>query len=69
MDNLGEPFISVRNQGMGLGLYLANASIQRLGGSIEMHNRSEGGALTRVVLPLEQTTAQSEHNSDEASHA
>ncbi len=68
MDNLGEPFISVRNQGMGLGLYLANASIQRLGGSIEMHNRSEGGALTRVVLPLEQTTAQSEHTPNEASH-
>ncbi len=52
MENLGEPFISVRNQGMGLGIYLANASISRLGGSIEMNNRPEGGAVTRIVLPL-----------------
>jgi two-component system sensor histidine kinase RegB len=52
MENLGEPFISMRNQGMGLGIYLANASIQRLGGTIEMRNIS-GGARTRILLPLE----------------
>ena len=52
MENLGEPFISVRNYGMGLGIYLANASIQRLGGTIEMRNVS-GGALTRILLPIE----------------
>lgn len=52
MANLGEPFISVRNQGMGLGIYLANASIQRLGGSIEMSNAQGGGAQTRILLPL-----------------
>jgi two-component system sensor histidine kinase RegB len=52
MENLGEPFISVRNQGMGLGIYLANASIQRLGGTIEMRNVS-GGARTRILLPIE----------------
>ncbi|MDA0805129.1 MAG: ATP-binding protein [Proteobacteria bacterium] len=52
MENLGEPFISMRNQGMGLGIYLANASIQRLGGTIEMRNIS-GGARTRILLPIE----------------
>lgn len=52
MENLGEPFISVRNEGMGLGIYLANASISRLGGSIEMRNRAEGGAVTRITLPI-----------------
>ena len=51
MENLGEPFISMRNQGMGLGIYLANASIQRLGGTIEMRNIS-GGARTRILLPI-----------------
>ena len=56
MENLGEPFISVRNQGMGLGIYLANASISRLGGSIEMRNRVEGGAVTRITLPLAKLT-------------
>ena len=52
MENLGEPFISLRNQGMGLGIYLANASIQRLGGTIEMSNVT-GGARTRITLPIE----------------
>lgn len=52
MENLGEPFISIRNQGMGLGIYLANASIQRLGGTIEMSNVT-GGARTRIALPIE----------------
>ncbi|MDA8601488.1 ATP-binding protein [Gammaproteobacteria bacterium] len=52
MENLGEPFISIRNQGMGLGIYLANASIQRLGGTIEMSNVT-GGARTRITLPIE----------------
>jgi two-component system sensor histidine kinase RegB len=52
MENLGEPFISIRNQGMGLGIYLANASIQRLGGTIEMSN-IRSGARTRITLPIE----------------
>ena len=60
MENLGEPFISVRNQGMGLGIYLANASISRLGGSIEMRNRVEGGAVTRIPLPLAKLTDRGE---------
>ena len=60
MENLGEPFISVRNQGMGLGIYLANASISRLGGSIEMRNRVEGGAVTRITLPLAKLTNRGE---------
>mgnify|MGYP005987334547 FL=1 len=60
MENLGEPFISVRNQGMGLGIYLANASISRLGGSIEMRNRVEGGAVTRITLPLAKLTDRGE---------
>jgi K+-sensing histidine kinase KdpD len=37
---------------MGLGIYLANASIQRLGGTIEMSNVT-GGARTRITLPIE----------------
>ena len=60
MENLGEPFISVRNQGKGLGIYLANASISRLGGSIEMSNRVEGGAVTRITLPLAKLTDRGE---------
>lgn len=52
MENMGEPFISGRKESMGLGIFLANAAVQRLGGSIEMFNLKIGGALTLIKLPL-----------------
>lgn len=52
MENLGEPFISMRKDSMGLGIFLANATVQRLGGKIEMFNLKIGGALTVIKLPL-----------------
>lgn len=54
MENMGEPFISTRKDSMGLGIFLANAAIQRLGGTIEMFNLKIGGALTLIKLPLPQ---------------
>lgn len=54
MENMGEPFISMRKESMGLGIFLANAAIQRLGGTIEMFNLKIGGALTLIKLPLPQ---------------
>ena len=52
MENLGEPFISERNESMGLGIFLANAAITRLGGRIEMFNLKVGGALTLIKIPI-----------------
>ena len=52
MEHVGEPFISLRKESMGLGIFLANAAVQRLHGSIEMFNLKEGGALTEIWLPL-----------------
>jgi len=52
MENMGEPFISTRPGNMGLGIFLANASIQRHGGTIEMFNLQQGGAHTLVRLPM-----------------
>lgn len=52
MENMGEPFISTRKDSMGLGIFLANAAIQRIGGTIEMFNLKLGGALTLIKLPL-----------------
>lgn len=51
MENMGEPFISTRENSMGLGIYLANATIQKAGGSIEMFNLKTGGAVTLIRLP------------------
>lgn len=52
MERFGQPFISIHKDHMGLGIYLANASVQRLGGSIEMFNVKNSGALTTIRIPL-----------------
>ncbi len=39
-------------EGMGIGLMLANATIERLGGSVHIADRDGGGAWVRVKLPL-----------------
>ena len=41
-----------KGEGMGMGLLLANASIERLGGRVSLHQRSGGGAHVAVRLPL-----------------
>jgi two-component system sensor histidine kinase RegB len=51
MENMGEPFISTRKDSMGLGIFLANAAIQRNDGEIEMFNMKSGGAMSIVRLP------------------
>ena len=38
--------------GMGIGLFLANATIERLGGTVRLFNRAEGGGCTEITLPL-----------------
>jgi len=50
---LGEPFISSKGQagGMGIGFFLSNATLERLGGRVEIFNRDTGGACTRITLP------------------
>ncbi len=60
MEQLGEPFISSRSDSMGLGIFLANAAVQRGGGAIEMFNLREGGAMTVIRLPAESIEADSD---------
>lgn len=57
---LGQPFFSTKKGatdgagGLGIGLFLTNATIERFGGKVELFNRNDpqGGACTRVTLPL-----------------
>jgi two-component system sensor histidine kinase RegB len=49
-------FTSKPSQGLGIGLFLANANIERFGGSVRLTNREGGGASTQVRLPLIKTT-------------
>jgi len=50
----GEAFFTSKapGQGFGIGLFLANANIERLGGSVQLFNLENGGACTQVILPL-----------------
>lgn len=49
---IGDRPVTTKDQGMGVGLLLAHATISRLGGSIEFFNREECGACIRITLPL-----------------
>jgi two-component system sensor histidine kinase RegB len=48
----GSAFFTTKKEGRGLGLFLANATIERMGGTVRLYNREEGGATTELVLPV-----------------
>ncbi|MDR5905917.1 ATP-binding protein [Franzmannia qiaohouensis] len=50
-DQLGDTFVSTKSKGMGIGLFLTHATINRLGGGVSLYNHEEGGTLTEVKLP------------------
>ena len=49
----GSAFFTTKGDGRGLGLFLANATLERLGGKVRLFNRDGGGATTEVFLPLQ----------------
>ena len=55
-NRLGKEPYSSKQQGLGLGLFLAHATIKRMGGSITLFNREQGGVCTVISLPLEDLT-------------
>jgi len=51
-NRLGKAPVSGKKEGLGVGLYLAHATLQRLGGTVTISNRNKGGTLTCITLPL-----------------
>lgn len=51
----GSAFFTTKEEGRGLGLFLANATLEHLGGSVRLFNREGGGATTEVILPCHRT--------------
>ena len=47
-----EPFYTLRKGGTGLGLAIAQRTVEEHGGEISVGNRSKGGAVVRVRLPI-----------------
>jgi len=58
----GKHTYSSKEHGLGLGLFLAHASIERLGGEILLTNREQGGAIVKIILPLTQSEAGERNN-------
>jgi two-component system sensor histidine kinase RegB len=59
LDNLGQPFVTDKADGLGLGLFLSQATLTRFGGSVSLQNAPEGGTVTQITLPLLTATATS----------
>ena len=51
-DALGSRFVSRKDGGLGLGVLLSSASIERLGGEVTLHDREGGGTRWEVRLPV-----------------
>ena len=59
LDRLGQPFVTDKADGLGLGLFLSQATLTRFGGSVSLQNAPEGGTVTQITLPLLTATATS----------
>ena len=53
----GSAFFTTKQQGRGLGLFLANATLERMGSKVRLFNREGGGATTEVTLPIRMAAA------------
>ena len=52
LQSIGQIYVSGREQGSGVGLWLTNLILANHGGRLEANNRQNGGASFRVTLPL-----------------
>lgn len=50
--HLGKSFISTKTKGLGIGLLLTQATINRYGGTVSLHKREPQGTITRLELPI-----------------
>ncbi|MEH6569221.1 MAG: ATP-binding protein [Halioglobus sp.] len=52
LQKLGKPVVQASKNGLGLGLLLTHATIERYGGNIELRNAASGGTIATLNLPL-----------------
>lgn len=51
-EQLGKPFVTSKGKGLGLGLFLSHATIERCGGEIRLYNHPDGGTEAILRLPV-----------------
>ncbi len=52
-EQIGKPFVTSKGKGLGLGLFLSHATVQRYGGSIRLYNHPQQGTVAELCLPTE----------------
>jgi len=52
LEQVGKPIIHAGKSGLGIGLMLSQATVQRYGGRIELRNVHSGGTIATLTLPL-----------------
>ncbi|MCH2184813.1 sensor histidine kinase, partial [Myxococcota bacterium] len=57
--HLGEPFVTTKERGVGLGLYYVHSLSEAIGATLTLEDRPGGGAMARVSLPAVVATAPS----------
>ncbi|MFT3929586.1 MAG: ATP-binding protein [Spongiibacteraceae bacterium] len=58
-EQIGKPFVTSKRGGLGLGLFLSHATIERCGGEIRLFNHAEGGTEAVLKLPIAEDAATS----------
>ncbi|RZF63847.1 PAS domain S-box protein [Sphingomonas populi] len=51
LTRLFEPFFTTKATGMGMGLQVCRNAVESMGGTLNVHNREEGGAIFAFILP------------------
>lgn len=49
--HLGEPFVTTKPNGVGLGLYYVHSLVEAIGAKLHLEDRDTGGATARISLP------------------
>lgn len=50
--HLGEPFVTTKSEGVGLGLYYVHSLAEAIGAELTLDDREFGGAVARISIPL-----------------
>jgi two-component system sensor histidine kinase RegB len=56
-DEIGFKVVSTKQRGLGIGLLLSRAALQRFGGRLDLASRPSGGVEARIRLPLDELIA------------
>ena len=52
LEQVGNAVLTTKRHGLGIGLLLSKANLERLGGTITLSNAPDGGTCAEVILPL-----------------